>query len=66
MVRNDSRAEDRDGLGKWQWRSLPLAIKAIAVAALVVLAGGVAYLLITFVSVALGSSGIGESCKPGC
>jgi hypothetical protein len=43
-----------------------IAVFAIAVAGLVLLAAGAAYLVVTWVLIGLASLGIGESCKPGC
>jgi len=51
---------------KPRWKSLPLAVKAIAVAGSVFLAVGLAYLVVTWVLIGLASLGIAESCKPGC
>jgi hypothetical protein len=48
------------------WRTLPLVVKAVALVGLVAFLAGIGYLLITFVLMALGSLGIGDSCSPGC
>ncbi len=61
-----SAGTDSDIVSRWQGRSLPLPVKAIAVGGLGLLAAAVAYLLITFVLIGLGSLGFGESCNPGC
>lgn len=41
-------------------------VKAVALVGLVAFLAGIGYLLITFVLMALGSLGIGDSCSPGC